>query len=204
MQVLGHPLTWPTTCFINPGCSASVFGHTNGFGDFVLFDDLGPPWPIHDCYLNRFVISRSSGVGHTSFLTSDTSTYAVPTISIPSVKPRNLKDITRVLPEDLHGKGEFNLAGYVQDYMERRADKIAASLGNLGQRIMMNALGRARSQLTIITSELKSYTVFADLSDVIVRPKDILMARVKSVPLIGIRGHRAILVATDLLITRSS
>jgi hypothetical protein len=27
-----------------------VFFHTNGFGDCVVFDDLGWPWPVHPCW----------------------------------------------------------------------------------------------------------------------------------------------------------
>jgi hypothetical protein len=204
MKALGYPLTWPTTCFITAGCSAPVFGHTNGFGDFVLFDELGPPWPIHDCYLNRFAITASSGLGFRTLMISDTSGYEVPPISAVSLRPRDFKNIQRVSPEEVSGKGEINLAGYVQDYVERRVDKLAASLGALGQQLMMNALGRARSQITIVTGELKSYTVFADLSEIVVRPKDLVMARIRSIPLIGIPGHRAVLVATDLLLTRSS
>jgi hypothetical protein len=44
MKRLGHPLTWRTSCFIgveNNGCGAPTFAHTNGGGDFVLFDSLG-------------------------------------------------------------------------------------------------------------------------------------------------------------------
>ena len=54
MEVLGYPLTYLTTCFISGGCGDDVWAHTNGYRDFVLFDDLGQPWPIHECYLNRF------------------------------------------------------------------------------------------------------------------------------------------------------
>lgn len=57
MDRIGHPATWRTTCFIGRGCGASVVGHTNGRGDFVLFDHVGWPWPIHDCYVRRFEIS---------------------------------------------------------------------------------------------------------------------------------------------------
>jgi hypothetical protein len=203
MRVLGYPLTWPTTCFLNQHCSEPVFAHTNGFGDFVLFDELGPPWPIHDCYLNRFVIATNSGSGFRTFITSNTSGYEVPT-SPTFLKAKELGNIKRVAPEELSGKGEVNLIGYVQDYVERRADKFAATLGTLGQQLMMNALGRARSQITIVTGELKSYTVFADLSEFVVQSKDLVMARVRAVPLIGIPGHRAVLVATDLMLTRSS
>lgn len=57
MEHTGHPLTWKTTCFIGAGCGATVFGHTNGYGDFVLFEHLGWPWPIHGCYVRRFELS---------------------------------------------------------------------------------------------------------------------------------------------------
>lgn len=53
MKKLGYSLTWETTCFIDDGCNAVVYAHTNGYGDFVLFDDLGYPWPVHDCYTKR-------------------------------------------------------------------------------------------------------------------------------------------------------
>ncbi len=43
---LGVALTHPTVC---PLCGAIIFFHTNGNGDCVFFDDLGPPWPKHAC-----------------------------------------------------------------------------------------------------------------------------------------------------------
>jgi hypothetical protein len=60
MEALGHPVTWPTSCFIGNGCGAPVFGHTNGHGDFVLLDALGFPWPVHECYARRFEISTNA------------------------------------------------------------------------------------------------------------------------------------------------
>jgi hypothetical protein len=38
---LGERLTHPTVC---PVCGADIFFHTNGNGDVVFFDELGPPW----------------------------------------------------------------------------------------------------------------------------------------------------------------
>lgn len=38
--------TWPTSC---PSCSASVFYFSCDHGSKVFFDELGSPWPIHDC-----------------------------------------------------------------------------------------------------------------------------------------------------------
>lgn len=34
-------------------CGKDVFYYENSFGSRVLFDSLGPPWPIHPCYANH-------------------------------------------------------------------------------------------------------------------------------------------------------
>lgn len=39
--------TRPTKCW---WCGADVYYHTNGYGDSVLFDELGWPWQIHPCW----------------------------------------------------------------------------------------------------------------------------------------------------------
>lgn len=60
-QVLSHAhadsVTHPTVC---PVCGAFVFFHTNGDGDAVFFDDLGPPWPKHPCLSSGNSISDST------------------------------------------------------------------------------------------------------------------------------------------------
>lgn len=38
--------TWPTSC---PSCSERVFYFSCGHGSKVFFDELGYPWPVHDC-----------------------------------------------------------------------------------------------------------------------------------------------------------
>ncbi len=38
--------TWPTSC---PSCSARVFYFSCDCGSRVFFDELGLPWPVHDC-----------------------------------------------------------------------------------------------------------------------------------------------------------
>jgi hypothetical protein len=37
---------WPTQC---PSCGTRVFFLTCDHGSKVFFDELGPPWPVHDC-----------------------------------------------------------------------------------------------------------------------------------------------------------
>ncbi len=54
---LGVPITHPTVC---PLCGAIIFFHTNGNGDCVFFDDLGPPWPKHACLSNEDSIRVAS------------------------------------------------------------------------------------------------------------------------------------------------
>lgn len=44
----GEGLSFPTTC---RWCGAEVYVYTNEFGSFVVFDELGWPWPKHDCPL---------------------------------------------------------------------------------------------------------------------------------------------------------
>ncbi len=39
-------VTWPTKC---PGCAEPVFFFKCNCGSKVFFDQLGDPWPIHDC-----------------------------------------------------------------------------------------------------------------------------------------------------------
>ena len=43
-------MTSATECW---WCGESVFFHTNGNGDCVLFDSKGWPWPIHPCWQNH-------------------------------------------------------------------------------------------------------------------------------------------------------
>jgi hypothetical protein len=53
----GSPITRHTQCW---WCGAPVYYHTNGNGDSVLFDELGPPWPIHPCWEEH----RETRTGH--------------------------------------------------------------------------------------------------------------------------------------------
>ena len=38
--------TWPTRC---PSCAGPVYFFMCNCGSKVFFDELGPPWPMHDC-----------------------------------------------------------------------------------------------------------------------------------------------------------
>jgi hypothetical protein len=199
MQSLGYPATWPTSCFISGGCGETVFAHTNGFGDFVLFDELGPPWPVHECYANRFLLTSS---GSLIVREDRRAEYRGVAISGPPAKPRTVERITKMDPTQHVGGKHFLAIGYVQDYVERRVDSILKKTGTLGRQILERAFGNRRSQLTLVTTELKSYTVFADLSRVVLQRKDIICARVTAVPVLGMPGMTAVFLADEILTMR--
>lgn len=50
--------TWKTRCGI---CGRAVFFFTCDCGCKVYFDELGPPWPRHECGLSRVSASRAAG-----------------------------------------------------------------------------------------------------------------------------------------------
>jgi hypothetical protein len=202
MQVLGYTATWPTECFIAGGCGKRVFAHTNGFGDFVLFDKLGWPWPIHHCYEDRFVLGGLQNSRRTVDIREDRIDEYRRT-QVPTTLPQRKvagSEIRAVDPLTAIGRGDILVAGYVQDYFERRADKLAAKMGTLGHQTLNRVLGTARSQLTIVTTEFKSYTLFADLRDVVVRRKDMVLARIRAVRAVGIRDVPAVFLADEIIL----
>jgi hypothetical protein len=197
MQSLGYPATWPTSCFISGGCGAPVFAHTNGFGDFVLLDELGPPWPVHDCYANRFLLT---GDGRLTIRHDRRSEYRDLAISgAPAQSKAPERDITKIDPSKFIGDKEFVAIGYVQDYVERRMDSLLKKTGTMGRHILERIFGNNKSQLTLVTTELKSYTVFADLSHIAVQRKDIICARLRAVRIVGLPGIPAVFLADEIL-----
>lgn len=197
MQCLGYPATWPTSCFISGGCGEGVFAHTNGFGDFVLFDELGPPWPVHECYANRFLLSAS---GRLIVREDRRAEYRGVALSEVPARPRTAQPtITKIDATEHIGKKHFLAIGYVQDYVERRLDSLLTKTGLLGRQIIERAFGNRKSQLTLVTTDLKSYTVFADLSRTVVQRKDIICARLTAVPVLGLSGVAAVFLADEVL-----
>ena len=60
-----NAVTWPTKC---PGCREPVFFFQCDCGSKVFFDELGIPWPIHDCdtsWANNLIRTRDSSGGIT-------------------------------------------------------------------------------------------------------------------------------------------
>ena len=126
-------------------------------------------------------------------------------LTVPILEPNKrvlAAEIRKVDPAKHAGKEEFIVVGYVQDYLEQHATSILRKVGTLGQQVLLRSLGRKRSQLTIITSDSKSYTVFADLSSFVVQRKDMVLARVKAVKVVGLKGITGIFIANEVLLVR--
>ena len=204
MQSLGYPATWPTSCFINGGCGQVVFAHTNGFGDFVLLDKLGSPWPVHDCYLDRFILTTPNSTTYVIRPDRETEYRRANDLSptVPQIRSNTEVRIERITPESLLNNN-LQISGYVSDYQERHADRLLRNTGGLAHQLATRILGEKRSQLTVITSDLKSYKLFADLHNVIVQKKDMIVAKIRAVPFLAFPTTTAIFVCDDLRIVRA-
>ena len=74
--------TWPTKC---PSCSDRVFFFQCDCGSRVFFDELGEPWPLHDCYTSwtRDLKRRRGRAGSVTVeLSPDITVYRPPEGSI--------------------------------------------------------------------------------------------------------------------------
>lgn len=86
----GVRFTHPTTC---PICGAFIFFHTNGNGDVVFFDELGPPWPKHPCL--------SSDVGRRTASKSPSLMRLVGLYAPPKIIPR--PKLSPLSPDEPYG-----------------------------------------------------------------------------------------------------
>ena len=205
MEILGRRRTWLTLCFVNGGCGKEVFAHTNGYGDFVLFDRLGWPWQIHECYLNRFCLQLSSTPSRYEIRASALAEYQEAYEKAPLiVRQKTTRDICRISASDHIGEPPKLVLGYIQAYIEDRAEHQLSRLGTIGQQYLRATLGNNRSQITIVTSDFESYTAYADLRKVVIRRKDMVAARIKAVRLLGIAETGAVFLCDQILLVGGS
>jgi hypothetical protein len=159
---IGYALTYPTTCFITGGCGGQVFAHTNGNGDFVLLDSIGPPWPIHECYY-----------------------YRTPNDGGPRPERPCWDQVRAVDAGSLASGASVNIVGTVTDYAERALGKFPGfrDLPRQAQQQIRSTLVNSSSVLRVVTGEGLEYVAFADLRQVVVAERDIvgLKLRVKQV-----------------------
>jgi len=157
MEALGHASTWETHCFLPGGCGQQgLFGHTNGFGDFVLFDALGWPWPIHECYQRRFQLGSETDVvriGSTSSIRSVNHHHHHSEDSIFEV----IADLEK------HRAG-ISVIGTVTNVEKGFIGK-SPLFGNLSTRQkseIVGTLGGRRSHIVVAAGDGHEYGVFVD------------------------------------------
>src|SRR5258708_7105312 len=178
MKKLGFKVTWPTTCFL--GCSADVWAHTEGDGDFVLFDALGWPWRIHSCYELR-VQRRDSYDLDISELEQLLATLDQIDGSEPThVTFNRPTHVTVVEPSEWRGRGPFLRRGLVEFYRERRLDHFTkhAATDELAQ--IHSIFGNRVSELGIVDRSGNLFAIFADLRDTVISPGAMVEVEISS------------------------
>src|SRR5450631_3805924 len=174
---LSSPRTYPTAC---KDCGDRVFFHTNGFGDGVIFDSLGPPWPVHACYeerrdqerrvefleyRGRMVALYGPPIDERAFARTPPKRAAKPTIeerraaSNTKGQPREEKiDIQRCDPEKFT-RTPLDVFGYVRETHRGRklSDKCATS-SLIYEQLYKRVRATDFLQVTVIDTSLVSYT----------------------------------------------
>jgi len=157
------------------GCGKTVWAHTNGNGDFVLLDQLEWPWPIHDCYFDRFDVgggrlnvTGSRGVPYDGTYTRDwdSVTPITPDANAQQRKYGFIGTVTNVEKGFVGGSPEFR-------GLSRTAE----------EEVKKVLMGRT-SLITIVTGDGTEFTAFVDLKKTPLKFKDIVAADVKAVRLL--------------------
>lgn len=162
MKRLGYPLTWRTRCFINGGCGEAVHAHTNGDGDFVLFDQLGWPWPVHECYFFR-----------------------TPADGEPRAPGDAWHEVRRIEPTP--GLGRIEAIGTLTNYDEAKLGGFAPfrNLPRQAQAAVRLQLGDCQSLVTIVTGGGHEYLAFADLRNVVAAVGDTVGVRLRVITIMN-------------------
>ena len=95
----GSRLTYPTSCW---WCEGDVYFFRDENGGCALFDALGPPWPIHDCWEDHVRRSSISSAIERSLESAEFDGDFYPPQGIKVAKPRK-------------GADELTLTGFVAD-----------------------------------------------------------------------------------------
>src|SRR5690606_29959947 len=161
----------PTVCFTNPHWNARVFAHTTGYGDSVLFEDLGPPWPVHPCYEQRFLFSGPL-LGNISITQS---------IELAPPPPPQWHFVVEVQPERVGSRKTFNIVGSVTEVVPGAAKVLLEHPNNTVdtraalRRILDGRLDRIR----IVTGDGEAFFGYVSLKSSGVEFNDSVAATVK-------------------------
>jgi hypothetical protein len=189
MEKIGYPATWVTDCFLDGGCrQQGLFGHTNGFGDFVLFDALGWPWPIHDCYARRFELATASG---------SVRFRSTAGIAASNSYERRSDSIFEVAADMQTHRGGVDVIGTVTNVEAGFIGKSAQfrTLGTAQRKEVTKVLAGRTSHIVVASGDGKEYGVFVDLRVAKLRFRDTVAVRLKPIRLL----NQVAFVATKLV-----
>lgn len=147
-----NAVTWPTKC---PGCGHPVFFFRCDCGSKVFFDELGDPWPIHDCdtsWTKNLIRTRDDSGGITVELAEGITVHRAPDTfsverSIVDVGKRRKKQPQQepIIAVDAEGgSGKVTVIGILREKqasvdvakalkMSGATTMLAATLGPLGK-----------------------------------------------------------------------
>lgn len=179
MKELGYAFTWKTHCFISGGCGqVGLFGHTNGSGDFVLFDSLGWPWPVHDCYARRYDLDPNSAVVHVRGVRAE---------SVPGAFARRWESITTVSADiEKHSK-TFSVIGTITHVDKGFLGRTPGfrNLGSVPKKAIEETFESCRDFVVVAAGDGFEYGCFVDLKRTPVRFRDTVAIKMKAVRLLN-------------------
>ena len=180
MDALGYPLTWKTRCFLGSGCGKTVFAHTNGYGDFVLFDILGSPWPIHECYFERFDVH----VGRTR------------KVAYKGILPIAWDSVTPITPAPHGPRRRYGFIGTVTNDEKGYVSKTKEfrDLASKGSEEVKRVLAGRTSLISVVAGDGAEFMAFLDLKKDPIRFQDIVVCDLKAVSLL----NKSIFVVTQI------
>ena len=180
MQRLGYAATWKTHCFISGGCRrVDLWGHTNGDGDFVLFDPpLGWPWPVHDCYVRRFELNPAAAVIYV---------HGSRDVDVDGPAVRTWNSITTVTADlDQHGRA-FSIIGAVTNVEPKFLSRMPGFRGvsNAQKKEIDRTFESCRDHIVVATGDGLEYGCFVDLERTPTKFRDTVAIKLKAVPLLN-------------------
>lgn len=178
--------TYPVSCH---GCPDEIFVHQCTCGSTVLFDDLGPPWPLHDCFTKavkalKAVLKAGADPKAATFTPfADLKDLLGPAGSPESnvgssfpVAPKSGPGAQPSTKQPIETKKMGPIAGDVQHFIgvvremspkTKMLDQLYAEVGSIGIKAFGLPARRNAIQVTIVDTAgepYESYTCVADKS----------------------------------------
>ena len=179
MKALGYSLTWRTRCFLSGGCGQlGLFGHTNGDGGFVLFDRLGWPWPVHECYLRRFELDPVAPVVHVK---------GAREVAVAGVFARTWETITTVSADlEQHGR-PFSTIGTITNVEKKFLSRTPGfrDLTTAQRKVVEQTFESCKDFVVMASGDGLEYGCFVDLERTPARFRDTVAVKMRAVRLLN-------------------